>query len=163
VTSLSQLEGGPAAPRSYDHADQTPAHHNTVIHNVVDQNASTGELVSELSQLISRLIRDELRLGQLELQQKGKKAGVGVGLFGGAGLLALFGVGALVAAAILGLATVVAPWLAAVIVGAVILLFAGILALTGKKEVSAATPPIPEEAVSGVKSDVETVKEGLHR
>ena len=125
--------------------------------------ASTGELVSRLSTQMSTLIRDEMRLAQAEVKEKGKKAGIGVGLFGGAGLIALFGVGALVAAAILGLATAVAAWLAAIIVGVVLLLIAGVLALTGKKEVSAATPPMPQEAIAGLKADVDTVKESAKR
>jgi MFS family permease len=126
-------------------------------------SASTGELVSRLSTQMSTLIRDEMRLAQAEVKEKGKKAGIGVGLFGGAGLIALFGVGALVAAAILGLATAVAAWLAAIIVGVVLLLIAGVLALTGKKEVSAATPPLPQEAIAGLKADVGTVKESAKR
>jgi MFS family permease len=126
-------------------------------------SASAGELVSRLTSQVSTLIRDELRLGQAEIAAKGKKAGLGAGLFGGAGVVALSGVGALVAAAILGLAEVLWPWLAAVIVGVVLLAVAGILALTGKKNISAATPPTPQEAISGLKSDVETVKENLKR
>ena len=127
------------------------------------ESATTGELVSRLSTQMSTLIRDEMRLAQAEVKEKGKRAGIGVGLFGGAGLIALFGVGALVAAAIIGLATAVAAWLAAVIVGVVLLAIAGLLALTGKKEVSAATPPLPQEAISGLKSDVDTLKEHAKR
>ncbi len=104
-----------------------------------------------------------MRLAQAEVKEKTKKAGIGVGLFGGAGIVALFGVGALVAAAIIGLATAVAAWLAALIVGVALLAIAGLLALTGKKEVSAATPPLPQEAISGLKSDVGTLKEHVKR
>jgi hypothetical protein len=126
-------------------------------------SASAGELVSRLSNQISTLIRDELRLAQAELAEKGKKAGIGIGMFGGAGLVALYGVGALIAAAILGLAVVLDAWLAALIVGIVLLAIAGVLALTGKKEVSAAVPPAPQEAISGIKADVQTIKESAKR
>lgn len=116
-----------------------------------------------MSEEMSRLIRDELRLAQAELTAKGKRAGLGAGLFGGAGLVGLYGVGALVAAAILALALVLPWWLSAVIVGVVLLAIAGIAALVGKKQVSQATPPIPQEAASGLQKDVQTVKEGMHR
>lgn len=125
--------------------------------------ASTGELVSRLTEQASHLIRDELRLAQLEIQQKAKKVGVGAGLFGGAGVVALYGVGALVACAVLGLATVLPAWLSALIVGVLLLIVAGVLALLGKKQVAQGTPPMPQEAVDGLKRDVETVKERAHR
>jgi uncharacterized membrane protein YqjE len=131
-------------------------------HGPVDQ-ASLGELTSRLSQQMSTLVRDELRLAQAETVAKGKKIGIGAGLFGGAGLVAVFGIGALVAAAIIGLANAVDAWLAAVIVGAVLLALAGLLALTGKNEVSAGTPPAPEEAIAGVKTDLNTIKESAKR
>lgn len=112
---------------------------------------------------MSQLIRDELRLAQAELTQKGKKAGIGAGLFGGAGLVAVFGVGALVAAAILALALALPGWLSALIVGAVLLAIAGIAALMGKREIAQAAPPVPEEASAGLRKDVQAVKKGLHR
>ena len=121
---------------------------------------SLGELVTQLSEQSSRLIRDELRLAQAELAAKGRRAGIGAGLFGGAGLFAVFGLGCFVAAAVLALAGPVADWLAALIVGAALFVVAGIAALVGKKEVTAATPPVPEEAVAGVKQDVQTLKSG---
>ncbi len=119
---------------------------------------SVGELVQELSQQTSTLIRQEMRLAQAELTEKGRHAGKGAGMFGGAGAVALYGVGALVAAAIIGLGTVLEPWLAAVIVGVVLLAVAGILALTGKREVDRAGPPKPEQTIESVQRDVETVK-----
>lgn len=123
---------------------------------------STGELVSQLSEQTSRLIRDELRLAQLELSAKGKRAGTGAGLFGGAGLFALYGVACLIAAAILGLAGPVPDWLAALIVGVVLLAVAGIAALVGKREIASATPPVPEEAVAGLKQDAQTLNPRSH-
>ena len=117
-----------------------------------------GELVQDLSRQTSTLIRQEMRLAQAELTEKGRHAGKGAGMFGGAGLVALYGVGALVAAAILGLATVLEPWIAAAAIGAGLLLVAGILALTGKKELDEAGPPKPEQTIESVQQDVETVK-----
>jgi predicted lipid-binding transport protein (Tim44 family) len=104
------------------------------------------------------LVRQELRLAQLELQEKGKRAGIGVGLFGGGGLASLLGLGALIAAAILALATAVAAWLSALIVAVVLFALAGMLALTAKKQVEQATPPAPEAAIDSVQSDIAEVK-----
>jgi membrane protein len=128
-----------------------------------DRNASVGELVHQLSEQTSTLIRHELRLATAELQEKGKHAGVGAGIFGGAGVVALYGVGALVAAAVIGLGTLVEPWLAALIVGVVLLMVAGVAALLGKKQVEEATPPTPEQAVESVQRDIHTVKERAQR
>lgn len=123
-----------------------------------EQDRPLGELVQDLSRQTSTLIRQEMRLAQAELTEKGRHAGKGAGMFGGAGLVALYGVGALIAAAILGLATVLEPWIAAAAVGAGLLLVAGILALTGKKELEEAGPPKPEQAIDSVQRDIETVK-----
>jgi len=131
-------------------------------HDSPASEASVGELVSRASEQLTTLVRDEMRLAQTELAQKGRRSGVGLGLFGGAGAVAWFGVGALVTAAILGLSLVVAPWLAAVIVGLVLLLIASALAMIGKREVSQATPVLPQESMQNVRRDVEAVKEGLH-
>src|SRR4051794_28284385 len=122
------------------------------------EQQSTRDLVQDLTRQTSTLIRQEMRLAQVELTEKGRHAGKGAGMFGGAGLVALYGVGALIAAAILGLATVIEPWIAAAAIGAALLLIAGILALTGKKELDEATPPKPERAMESVQRDVETVK-----
>ena len=123
-----------------------------------EQDKPLGELVQDLSRQTSTLIRQEMRLAQTELTEKGRHAGKGAGMFGGAGLVALYGVGALIAAAILGLATVLDPWIAAAAIGAGLLLVAGILALTGKKELEEAGPPKPEQAIDSVQRDIETVK-----
>ena len=121
-------------------------------------DASIGELVKQLSEQSSRLARQEVELAKAELAIKGKKAGVGAGMFGGAGVFGFYGFGALVAAAVLALATAVTAWLAALIVAAVLAAIAGILALQGKSKVSQATPPIPEQATESVKEDVEWAK-----
>jgi len=127
------------------------------------ENASTGQLIGQLTEQISRLVRDEARLAQAEVTQKAKKLGVGAGLFGGAGLVGFFGVAALVAAAILALALVMPGWLAALIVGIVLLAIAGVLALIGKKDVQKGSPPVPTEAIAGIRTDIATVKESARR
>ena len=124
---------------------------------------SVGELVQAMSQQTATLVRQELRLATVELQEKGKRAGQGAGMFGGAGLVALYGLGALIAAAIIGLGTLLEPWIAAVIVGAVLLAVAGILALSGKRKVDEATPPLPEQALESTKRDVDEVKNARAR
>jgi membrane protein len=117
-----------------------------------------GELVQDLSRQTSTLIRQEMRLAQTELAEKGRHAGKGAGMFGGAGVVALYGVGALTAAAILGLATVLEPWIAAAAIGIGLLFIAGILALTGKKELGEAGPPKPEQTLDSLQQDIATVK-----
>jgi len=124
--------------------------------------ASVGELVSRASEQLTTLVRDEMRLAQVEMVQKGRRSGIGLGLFGGAGAVAWFGIASLVTAAFLGLSLVVAPWLAAVIVGVVLLLTASALAMVGRREVSQATPVLPQESMQSVRRDVEAVKEGIH-
>jgi hypothetical protein len=126
-------------------------------------HASTAELVSRLTSQVSQLIRDELRLAQLELAEKGKKAGRGAGMFGGAGVVALYGGGALIAAGIAALALVLPVWAAALIVAVALFGIAGVLALSGRRQVRQAAPPLPAEAVGEVKRDIETVKERAHR
>jgi membrane protein len=128
-----------------------------------DDDRSVGELVQQLSQQSATLVRQELRLATVELQEKGKRAGIGAGMFGGAGVVALYGVGALVAAVVIGIGTLLEPWLAAVIVGVVLLAVAGILALSAKKQVNQATPPLPERALESTRRDVEEVKRARAR
>ena len=120
---------------------------------------TTGELVSQLSEQTTRLVRDEVALAKVELTEKAKHVGIGAGLFSGAGLVALYGVGALVATAILGLAEAVPGWLAALIVTVVLFAIAGVVALLGKRHVDAGTPVTPERTIDNVKQDLDTVKE----
>jgi MFS family permease len=127
------------------------------VHDAPSQ-ASLAELVKQLSEQTSRLARHEVELAKSELTVKGKRAGVGAGMFGGAGAFGFYAVGALVAAAILGLATAVDGWLAALIVALVLGAVAGVLALQGKVKVQQATPPIPEHATESVKEDVQWAK-----
>ena len=127
------------------------------------KDASTGELIGQLTEQLSRLVRDEARLAQAEVTQKAKRLGIGAGLFGGAGLMAFFGLAVLISAAVLGLAAVLPAWLAAVIVAVVLFAVAGVLALVGKKDVAQASPPVPTQAIAGVQADIATVKQGLSR
>ena len=124
---------------------------------------SAGELVQQLSQQTAELVRKEMRLAQVELQEKGKRAGIGAGMFGGAGVVALYGVGALVAAVIMLVATAIEPWVSALIVGVVLLASAGVVALLGRRQVERATPPKPERAMESMQHDVEYVKERARR
>lgn len=124
----------------------------------IGQDPTLGALVHDMTQQMSTLVRDEMRLAQAEMTQKGKKAGLGIGLFGGAGLVALYGVATLLATVILALALVIPAWLAALIVTVVLFAVAGVLALKGKSSVSQATPAKPEEAMAGLKEDLATVK-----
>lgn len=124
---------------------------------------STGELVKTVAEQVSLLVRDEMKLAQLEMTRKGKQAGTGIGMMGGGGLIALYGVGCLIACAIIGLSHAVTAWLAALIIGVVLLVIAGIAALVGKERMKKATPPMPAEAVSSVKTDVEEIKERVRR
>lgn len=131
--------------------------------SVETDQRSTAELVQDLTRLVPQLAREEIELAKAELTEKAKHAGIGAGMFGAAGVVALFGVGVLLSAAVLGLATVLPGWAAALIVAGVVLAVAGILALLGKSQVSRATPPAPTMAVESTKTDIEAVKESAHR
>lgn len=117
-----------------------------------------GDLVKQLSEQTATLVRKEMQLAQVELQEKGKRAGLGAGLFGGAGVVAVFGAGTLIAAVVLLLATALAPWISALIVAIVLLAVAGVAALMGKKQVEQAVPPAPEQAIQSGKRTVDEVK-----
>jgi uncharacterized membrane protein YqjE len=134
------LNGGPARP-------------------VTDQ--STAELVQRASDQITRLVRDEIALAKAELTEKGKHAGIGIGLFGGGGVLALYGTGALIATLIIVFDLFLPLWLAALIVAVLLFAVAGVMALLGKKQVTKAVPPEPEAAIASVKADVDEVKQAV--
>jgi uncharacterized membrane protein YqjE len=134
------LNGGPARP-------------------VTDQ--STAELVQRASEQITRLVRDEIALAKAELAEKGKHAGIGIGLFGGGGVLAMYGVGAMIATLIVVFDLFLPLWLAALIVTVALFLIAGLLALLGKNQVSKAVPPEPSSAIASVKADVDEVKQAV--
>lgn len=119
---------------------------------------SMGELFRQLSEQTSVLVRQEIDLAKAELTEKGKKAGAGAGLFGGAGLLGVFGLALLTAALVLGLAGLMVDWLAAVIVGLIYLAGAAIAAMQGRDKVREAGPPVPEQTVETIKEDVQWAK-----
>jgi len=122
---------------------------------------SMGALFKQLSEDLSTLVRQELRLAQAEMTEKGKRAGIGAGLLGGGGVVGLLALGSLTACLIAALATGMETWLAALIVTVVYAAIAGVLALTGKNRVAEATPAAPEQTVETVKEDVEWAKTQL--
>jgi Putative Actinobacterial Holin-X, holin superfamily III len=126
----------------------------------VPGQASTAELIGRLTDDVRTLVRDEIRLAQFEMKQKGKQARAGAGLLGGAGIVALLGVATLIACAVLALGLVLPHWAAALIVGIVVLAIAGVLALLGRRQIAEAMPPVPGDTIDSVKKDVDTVRGG---
>jgi uncharacterized membrane protein YqjE len=114
-----------------------------------------GELLKELSNQTTTLVRQELELAKAEMAEKGKQAGLGAGMFGGAGLVGLLALGALTTCVIAALATAMELWLAALIVAVVYAAIAGVLALAGRKKTQQATPPAPEQAIESTKEDIQ--------
>ncbi|WP_431784068.1 phage holin family protein [Streptomyces chumphonensis] len=125
--------------------------------------ASVGELVERASAQLSELVRREMRLAQAELAQKGRHAGIGGGMFGGAALTGFLALQALIAGAIAALALVLPVWASALIIGGVLLVVTGVLALVGKKELRSATPAAPQQAIGSVKADIAEIKGRAHR
>jgi uncharacterized membrane protein YqjE len=119
---------------------------------------SMGELFKQLSDELSTLVRQELRLAQAEMTDKGKRAGVGAGMFGGAGLIGVMALATLTACIVAALAKAMDVWLAALIVTVVYAAIAGVLALQGRERIQQATPVIPEQTVETVKEDVQWAK-----
>ena len=117
-----------------------------------------GDLVKELSSQVSTLVRQEVELAKAEVGEKGKKAGVGAGMFGGAGAAALLMLGSLTAFLILGLDLAMPAWAAALIVTALWAAVAGVLALQGRKKMQEMGTPIPEKTIETVKEDVQWAK-----
>jgi len=126
-------------------------------------DASTAELVRLAAEQVSRLGRDELQLARMEIAGKARRFGTGAGLFGAAGVIALYGVGALIATLILLLALVLPHWAAALIVAVVLFAVAGIVALIGRGQFRKGAPPAPEETMGSVKADVQTVTEAVRK
>jgi uncharacterized membrane protein YqjE len=118
-----------------------------------------ADLIKQLTEQTKTLVRQEIELAKAELGEKGKKAGLGAGMFGAAGVLGFFAFAALTACVVLALATAAAPWIAALIVAVLYGAIAGGLAVNGKKKVQEATPPVPEQTVDTVKEDVQWTKE----
>ena len=124
---------------------------------------STGELVKMVTEQVSVLVRDELKLAQLEMGTKAKQAGKGAGMLGGGGLVALYGVACLIACVIIAISHSLQAWLSALIVGAALLVVAAVLAMLGRSHMRKATPPMPTQAVDSVKTDVAEIKESVQR
>jgi uncharacterized membrane protein YqjE len=122
------------------------------------QDKSAAELLKDLSTQMTALVHQEVRLAKAEVSEKTKKVGAGAGLFGGAGVVAVLALGALVAAAISGIGEALPIWAAALIVAGLLLAVAGLLALVGKSEVQQASPPVPEAAIESSKEDVAWLK-----
>jgi uncharacterized membrane protein YqjE len=121
---------------------------------------SFGELARRLSEDTSTLVRQELELARREMQEKGKRAGIGGGLLGAGALLGLYALGLLLAGIVLALVEAgVVAWLSAVIVAVAVALVAGVLTLVGRQQVQEATPPTPEQAIETSKQDIDYVKE----
>jgi len=125
----------------------------------VSNDHSLADLARQLSNQTTDLVRHEVELAKAELRVKGKRAGMGASMFGGAGAFGVYALGALTAAIIAGIAEALPVWASALIVAAVYGAIAGILALRGKKKVQQATPPLPEETVQSVKEDVRYTKQ----
>ncbi len=125
--------------------------------------AKIGPLTAQLSEQVSRLVRDEVALAKLEISEKGKRLGVGAGILGAAGVLAVYGLAAALVTAGLALALVVSGWLAALIVTGGVFLLVALLALVGLRSVKRGAPPVPAAAIAGVKRDVAAVREGRRR
>ena len=122
------------------------------------RDRSLGELLKQLSEQTTRLVHQELELAKAEITQKGKQAGMGAGMFGGAGALGLAALGALTACFILALNAVMPAWLAALIVAVVYGIIAFVLVKQGQAKIKAAAPPVPEQTIETVKEDVEWAK-----
>jgi Flp pilus assembly protein TadB len=129
---------------------------------VSDQNElrerPTGDLLKELSDHTTVLVQQEIALAKAELAEKGKKAGIGAGMFGGAGLFGVFAFAAVTTCIIAVLESPLSLWLAALIVGVVYAAVALGLALQGRNKVKQAVPPVPEQATESVKEDVQWAK-----
>ncbi len=120
---------------------------------------SVAELMKQLSDQTATLVRQELDLAKVELSAKGKRAGLGAGMFGGAAFVGVFALGALTACAVLALGKAVDGWLAALIVAGALGAIAGVLALMGTANVKRGVPPVPEGTIESVKEDVEMTKQ----
>jgi hypothetical protein len=127
------------------------------------QERSTAELVQQVAEQVSVLVRDELKLARAEMTDKGKQAGAGLGMLGGSGLIALYGVGCLIACAIVAISHVLTAWLAVLVVGVALLAIAGVAAMAGKGRMRKATPPVPRQAASSMRADAGEIRERARR
>ena len=133
-------------------------------HETVDRaEATTAELVRLAGDQLTRLVRDELQFARMEMSVKARRFGVGAGLFGTAGVVAMYGIGVLIATAVLLLALVLPAWLAALIVAVVLFAVAGVLGLLGRGQIRRGSPASPEQTLNSVKADVQTVTEAVRK
>ncbi|MEU5754927.1 phage holin family protein [Streptomyces sp. NPDC047829] len=130
---------------------------------VHDEHHSVGELVSQATEQLSRLVRQEVALAKMELAEKGKRVGRGGGMLGAAGAIAYVGLIALAGTGVAALSLVLPVWAAALIVTAVLFVIAGVLAMTGRSQLRRAAPPKPEETLGSVRTDVDVIRERAHR
>ncbi|MFI5672839.1 phage holin family protein [Streptomyces sp. NPDC051704] len=124
---------------------------------------SVGVLVSRASQQISELVREEMQLARAEMTEKGKRYGKGGGLFGAAGAVGMLALQALTATCIAALALVLPVWASALVITAVLGIAATLTVLAGKKQVTRAGHPAPEQTIDSVKADLAEIKEKAHR
>lgn len=124
---------------------------------------STADLVRQASEQISRLVRDELQLARAELAEKGRHAGFGLGMFGGAAVTLYYAMLALLVAAGLALAYVIPGWAAALVVGAALLVIAGIEALAGRGQLKRSAPMVPKRSMDSVRGDIDSVKSAVEK
>ncbi|MFI1354768.1 phage holin family protein [Streptomyces sp. NPDC020898] len=126
-------------------------------------NEPVGDLVQRASQQLSQLVRDEMRLAQAEMTEKGRRFGKGGGLFGGAGLMGVLTLQALAATVIAALSLTLDVWAAALIVTGVLAAVTALMAALGKRQVKKASPPTLQRTVDSVKADVAEIKERAQR
>jgi uncharacterized membrane protein YqjE len=127
----------------------------------VTEPASTADLVGRAATQISTLVRDELALARAEMVEKGKRAGMGGGLLGGAAMLALYGLGLFLVLLVVLLDLVWPLWAAVLVVMVLVLAAAAILGLLGRSQLEHAAPPVPTEAAASVAADVDTVRDAV--
>lgn len=147
---------GTSPPKATDPTDPVDS-----VDSVDPHSLSTVQLVERLTTQMSDLVRAEMSHAVTEVKSKSTRLGVGVGISGAGALLLLYGLAVLLAAAVLGLATAIDPWLAALIVGAVVIAVGAVTALVGAQRAKSAAPPVPKDTVQSVKTDIATAKKGL--
>jgi hypothetical protein len=139
------LFGGLFSDSNADSGDQPP-------------RQSIGGLLSSLPDLVRRIVRGEIDSAKAEFVAKLKAAGIGLGFVVGAAVFGFILLEVLVAAAVLGVATALPAWLAALLVAAALLIVVAVLALVGVRILKRGVPPLPTETIKNVKSDVQALK-----
>jgi hypothetical protein len=124
-------------------------------------SASTAGLVSGAASQLTTLVRDEVALARAEVAAKAKRAGAGGGLLGGAVVLTGYGIGLVIALAVVALDLVWPLWLAVLVVMAAVFVAAGVTAVLGRRELARALPPVPTEAAASVAADVQAVQDAI--